>query len=79
MTVGRAIDAVAPALDGIVWLIRAKAIGEFGIDVSRPHWEMTSISLVGDYDVLEDGCAEPSCGHPKIAGSTSSRSRPGSR
>lgn len=63
--IGRALDAVAPALDGIVGSIGARAIAEFGLDVSRLHWDMTSISLFGDYDRLEDGFAEPSYGHPK--------------
>jgi len=63
--VGRALDAVAPALDGIVGSVGARAITEFGLDVSRLHWDMTSISLFGDYDQLEDGFAEPSYGHPK--------------
>lgn len=63
--IGRALDAVAPHLDGIVGSIGAKAIAEFGIDVSRLHWDMTSMSLFGDYDQLEHGFAEPSYGHPK--------------
>jgi transposase len=63
--IGRALDAVAPALDGIVGSVGARAISEFGLDVSRLHWDMTSISLFGDYDQLEDGYAQPSYGHPK--------------
>lgn len=63
--IGRALDAVAPALEGIVGSIGARAIGEFGLDVSRLHWDMTSMSLFGDYDQVEDGFAEPSYGHPK--------------
>ena len=63
--IGRALDAVAPALDGIVGSIGTRAIAEFGLDVSRLHWDMTSISLFGDYDQLDDGFAEPSYGHPK--------------
>ena len=63
--IGRALDAVAPALDAIVGSIGARAIAGFGLDVSRLHWDMTSISLFGDYDQLEDGFAEPSYGHPK--------------
>ena len=63
--IGRALDAVAPELDGIVGSVGARAIGEFGLDVSHLHWDMTSISLFGDYDQLEDGFAEPSYGHPK--------------
>ena len=63
--IGRALDAVAPHLEGIVGSIGARAINEFGLDVSRLHWDMTSISLCGDYDTLEDGFAQPSYGHPK--------------
>lgn len=62
---GRALDAVAPALDAIVGSIGARAITEFGIDVARLHWDMTSISLFGDYDSVDDGFAAPSYGHPK--------------
>ena len=63
--VGRALDAVAPALGGIVGSIGVNAIAGFGIDVSRIHWDMTSISLFGDYATLESGFAQPSHGHPK--------------
>ncbi len=63
--IGRALDAIAPALDGIVGSIGARAITGFGIDVARLHWDMTSISLFGDYDTVEVGFAEPSYGHPK--------------
>jgi transposase len=63
--IGRALDAVAVELDGIVGSIGARAITEFGIDVARLHWDMTSISLFGDYGTVEDGFAAPSYGHPK--------------
>lgn len=63
--VGRALDAVAPALAGIVGSVGVNAIARFGIDTSRIHWDMTSVSLFGDYDNLEEGFAEPSYGHPK--------------
>ena len=63
--IGRALDAVAPELAGIVGSIGARAIAEFGIDVSRIHWDMTSMSLFGDYDSPEEGFATPSYGHPK--------------
>lgn len=63
--IGRALDAVAPELDGIIGSVGAQAIASFGLDVSRLHWDMTSISLFGDYDTVEDGFAEPSYGHPK--------------
>jgi len=63
--VGRALDAIASELAGIIGSVGAQAIAEFGIDVARVHWDMTSISLHGDYDNVEDGFAAPSYGHPK--------------
>ncbi len=63
--VGRALDAVAPALAAIVGSVGVNAIARFGIDTSRIHWDMTSISLFGDYDGFNAGFAEPSYGHPK--------------
>jgi transposase len=63
--VGRALDAIAVQLGAIVGSVGARAIGEFGIDVSRLHWDMTSISLHGAYGEAEDGFIEPSYGRPK--------------
>lgn len=63
--VGRALDAVAPELEGIVGSIGARAIAAFGIEVARLHWDMTSISLFGDYEHPVEGFIEPRYGHPK--------------
>lgn len=63
--IGRALDAVAPELAGIIGSIGAGAVADFGIDVSRIHWDMTSISLFGAYEVTEEDFAEPRFGHPK--------------
>jgi transposase len=63
--IGRALDAVAPQLDGIVGSIGAGAIGAFGIDVARIHWDMTSISLYGAYPSTDPEFIEPRFGHPK--------------
>jgi hypothetical protein len=63
--IGRALDAVALALDGIVGSVGVKAISTFGLDVARLHWDMTSISLFGDYDDPVGGFIEPRYGHPK--------------
>lgn len=62
---GRALDAVAPELAGIIGSVGVAAIATFGIDVSRIHWDMTSISLFGAYPDPEDGFAQPRWGHPK--------------
>src|SRR5207237_7278922 len=37
----------------------------FGIDMSRLHWDMTSISLFGDYDQPDEDYAQPRWGKPK--------------
>ena len=47
--IARALDAVAPHLDEITGGVGAAAITEFGVDVSRLHWDLTSISLYGAY------------------------------
>jgi len=43
----------------------AQAVQEFGIDVSQIHWDMTSMSLHGAYDRIEEGYPAPDWGHPK--------------
>ncbi len=63
--IGRALDAVAPELDGIVGSVGTRAIAEFGIQVARIHWDMTSISLFGAYSSPAEDYIEPRFGHPK--------------
>lgn len=63
--IGRALDAVAPELDGIVGSAGAAAIAGFGVDVARIHWDMTSISLFGAYASPDGDYIEPRFGHPK--------------
>ena len=41
------------------------AIETFGIDVSAMHWDMTSISVHGEYEQNQEGFAAPKYGHPK--------------
>ncbi|MEU5646725.1 IS1634 family transposase [Streptomyces milbemycinicus] len=63
----RALDAIAPHLQQLAGTVGARAIAEFGIDVSRLHWDMTSMSIHGAY--LEDDQDEQfpviKYGHPK--------------
>ncbi|MFF1875614.1 IS1634 family transposase [Kitasatospora herbaricolor] len=61
----RALDAIAPRLEEIVGSVGASAIAEFGIDVSRLHWDMTSMSLHGAYEDQEKGFPQVRYGHPK--------------
>src|SRR6266545_981046 len=49
-----ALDAIAPQVEHIVGSIGAAAIDAFGIDVTRLHWDMTSISLYGAYDQVDE-------------------------
>jgi hypothetical protein len=63
--IGRALDAIAPKLDAIVGSVGAQAIAAFGVEVARLHWDMTSISLYGAYDEVQDGFIAPRFGHPK--------------
>jgi transposase len=63
--VGRALDAIAPQVDSIAGSVGAAAIEVFGIDVSRMHWDMTSISLHGVYEQADEDYAAPKFGHSK--------------
>ena len=49
----------------IVGSVGAAAIDVFGIDVTRLHWDMTSISLYGAYDHNDPDYPRPGWGHPK--------------
>ena len=63
--IARALDAVAPQLDAIAGGVGAAAITEFGVDVSRLHWDLTSISLHGAYPQADQDYPAPRWGHPK--------------
>jgi transposase len=63
--IARALDAVAPQLDEITGSVGAAAITEFGVDVARLHWDMTSISLYGAYPEADEQYPAPRWGHPK--------------
>ena len=73
--IARALDAVAPYLDEITGSVGAAAITEFGVDVSRLHWDLTSISLYGAYPEVDEQYPVPGWGHPKDRRPDRSRSR----
>ncbi len=52
-------------MEHIIGSIGARAIDAFGIDVTRLHWDMTSISLYGAYDSVDADHPAPAYGHPK--------------
>jgi len=63
--IARALDALAPVLEEVTGSVGAAAIASFGVDVSQIHWDMTSISLHGDYAEVDDEFPQPRFGHPK--------------
>jgi hypothetical protein len=63
--IARALDAIAPELDRIVGSVGVQAIAAFGVDVSRLHWDMTSISLYGAYEEVDPEHPAPRFGRPK--------------
>ena len=62
---GRALDAIAARSEHIIGSVGAAAIEAFGIDVTRLHWDMTSISLYGSYEDSDPAFPAPAYGHPK--------------
>jgi hypothetical protein len=63
--IARALDALAPVLEQVTGSVGAAAIAAFGIDVSQIHWDMTSVSLHGDYASADEDYPQPKYGHPK--------------
>jgi transposase len=63
--IARALDALAPVLEQVSGSVGAAAITTYGIDVSQLHWDMTSISLYGEYPMVDEAFAQPKFGHPK--------------
>src|SRR5216117_2724038 len=63
--IARALDAIGPQLDAITGGAGAAAITEFGVDVSRLHWDLISISLYGAYPQADQEYPAPRWGHPK--------------
>lgn len=63
----RALDAIAPQLAAISGTAAATAIAEFGIDVAKIHWDMTSMSVFGAYpdDKQDPDFPQIKYGHPK--------------
>ena len=63
--IARALDALGPVLEQVTGSVGAAAIVPYGIDVSQLHWDMTSISLYGDYQITDEDVSRPRFGHPK--------------
>jgi transposase len=63
--IARALDALAPVMEQVTGSVGAAAIGAYGVDVSQMHWDMTSVSLYGDYADCDSDFPQPKFGHPK--------------
>jgi hypothetical protein len=63
--IARALDALAPVLEQVTGSVGVAAIAAFGIDISQLHWDMTSVSLYGDYETCDEQFPQPRFGHPK--------------
>lgn len=63
--IGRALDALADVAEEVTGSAGAAAITGFGIDVAQVHWDMTSVSLHGDYRDRDEDYPAPRFGHPK--------------
>jgi hypothetical protein len=61
--IGRALDALADQAEAVVGSVGARAVAAFGLDVSRIHWDLTSISLFGAYPEADGDYATPRYGH----------------
>jgi transposase len=46
---GRALDAFAGCMDQVASAVALAAIGSFGVDAARLHWDFTSVAFCGAY------------------------------
>jgi transposase len=59
------LDAIAEQSEHIIGSVGAAAFEAFGIDVTRLHWDLTSISLYGSHEDSDPAYPAPAYGHPK--------------
>ena len=60
---GRALDAVAGHIDEVASAVAMAAIGAFGIDAARLHWDFTSVAFCGAYAKQDPGGPQIGFGH----------------
>jgi transposase len=60
---GRALDAVAPRIDEIASGVALAAVGAFGIDAARLHWDFTSVAFCGAYADQDESSPRIGYGH----------------
>ena len=60
---GRALDALAGRLDEVASAVALAAIGQFGADAARLHWDFTSVAFCGAYADQDDTAPRVGFGH----------------
>jgi hypothetical protein len=60
---GRALDALAPHLDAVASAVALAAIGRYGADAARLHWDFTSVAFCGAYDGQDEAAPRIGFGH----------------
>lgn len=60
---GRALDALAGRMDEVASGAAMAAIGAFGADAARLHWDFTSVAFCGAYAVQDPGGPQIGFGH----------------
>lgn len=60
---GRALDALAGRLDEVASAVALAAIGAFGADAARLHWDFTSVAFCGAYADQDDDAPRVGFGH----------------
>lgn len=60
---GRALDALADHIDEVASAVALAAIGSFGTDAARLHWDFTSVAFCGAYAHQDPSAATVGFGH----------------
>jgi transposase len=60
---GRALDALCGHLDEVTGALGLAAVGSYGLDAARLHWDFTSVAFTGDYQDQVSGAPEIVHGH----------------
>ena len=60
---GRALDALAGRIAEVASAVAMAAIGAFGIDAARLHWDFTSVAFCGAYDDQDPASPRIGYGH----------------
>jgi transposase len=60
---GRALDALAPRLDEVASAVALAAIGAFGVDAARLHWDFTSVAFCGAFADQDSDAPRVGFGH----------------